>query len=52
MPSFMYHHIEAPEGKLFESEAAAPAGWVDTPAKFPQPKPVKDDPPKGKKKAD
>lgn len=36
-PKFLYHPVEAPEGRLLTSaaeEASLGTGWVDTPAKF------------------
>ncbi len=40
-PKYLYHPIEAPQGKVFnnaaETEGLSRRGWVDSPAKFPMP---------------
>ena len=46
-PKILYHHKKAPQGKKFEKRDDEPQGcwarrgWVDTPAKFPNPSRLK-----------
>jgi hypothetical protein len=37
------YHKDCPEGRIFESEADVPRGWVDSPAKIKTVKPRKTD---------